>query len=71
MHLLKSTLFTDIVAACGREDMCYVRNDGLAEAKVVVSIEAWAFTDKSKTQSHTYYVSVESGGIGTSSVFLI
>lgn len=41
MHLFESSLFRDIMTACGKNDQCYVRNDGDSGKMVDIQIEGW------------------------------
>ena len=43
MYLLMNSLFTDVVATCGMEGKCYVRNDGVAMFNGTVVVEKWHF----------------------------
>lgn len=41
MYLLQRSLFRDVIVACGQDDLCYARNDGLSSASVLIWLEAW------------------------------
>jgi len=41
MHLMRKSLFRDVVAACGSDKQCFIRNDGMVPVSVVVTLEAW------------------------------
>ena len=41
MHVLGHTLFADVFAACGRNNKCYVRNDGMDPVNATIALEAW------------------------------
>ena len=64
MHLMESTLFTDVITACGRENNCYVRNDGAQGLEIVISAEAWSLEQAEATNKFNYTFSLASGGIG-------
>ena len=41
MHLLEHALFRNQIVACGKGDICYVRNDGMGPAKVELVFHVW------------------------------
>lgn len=41
MHSLERALFRDVFAACGSDNKCYIRNDGMGPVKATVTLEAW------------------------------
>ena len=41
MHLLEHVLFRDEIVACGKGDICYIRNDGMDAAEVELDFHAW------------------------------
>ena len=45
MHLLELALFRDQIVACGKGDICYVRNDGMGPAKVELVFHVWQDLD--------------------------
>lgn len=42
MHLLRRVLFQDVMAACGKDGKCFIRNDGMEEFKGHVKVESWS-----------------------------
>jgi hypothetical protein len=64
MHMLASTLFRDVFAACGQYDQCYVRNDGLKYVDVVVTVEAWALSGRQESDILSFNFSLEGQSIG-------
>lgn len=63
MHLLESSLYRDVIAACGQNFQCYVRNDGMARKNLTVHFEAWdLLTFQCKVAQ--YSASLDSGTIG-------
>mmetsp|Transcript_4303 Transcript_4303/g.9395 ORF Transcript_4303/g.9395 Transcript_4303/m.9395 type:complete len:209 (-) Transcript_4303:599-1225(-) len=63
MHLLSSSLFVDQIAACGKGDLCYVRNDDSNKVKVTVVYEAWVLEDTIPQKSYEYVNELEPGSI--------
>ena len=64
MHLLESSLFVDIFAACGRDNKCYVRNDGMASVNATVTLEAWNIQgsrNRCSVATYTFNTSLEGG----------
>lgn len=41
MHLLKMSLFSDVVATCGAHGVCFCRNDALRDINATVVLEEW------------------------------
>lgn len=64
MHLLESSLFRDVIVACGKEeDQCYVRNDGIDTIYATVSMESWSFREIHPKSLYTFTISLEAGNI--------
>ena len=63
MHLLASSLFCDVFLACGKDNRCYIRNDGSGIVNAVISMEAWALREEEPTEIFTYSISLKAGGI--------
>jgi hypothetical protein len=63
MHLLESSLFRDVIVACGKEDQCYVRNDGLETLYAVVSMESWALRETQASELYTHTISLKTESI--------
>ena len=68
MHMMESFLFRDIIAACGQEDECYVRNDAMQSVNVTVTLEAWSLPALRENDNANYNFFLEGGSIGTLSV---
>lgn len=62
MHLLEMSLFRDVVAACGRNNRCYVRNDGMEEVNVTVTLEAWTLTGTTNVSDEFTFQAFLPGG---------
>lgn len=43
MHVLRNSLFTDLITTCGEKGKCYARNDGLLMFNGTIVIEKWHF----------------------------
>ena len=41
MHILRRSLFQDVIAACGADGNCFVRNDGVRSFQGRVLVERW------------------------------
>mmetsp|Transcript_653 Transcript_653/g.1366 ORF Transcript_653/g.1366 Transcript_653/m.1366 type:complete len:171 (+) Transcript_653:302-814(+) len=63
MHLLKSSLFADQIAACGEGDLCYVRNDHFESVEFSVIFEAWDIEHTAPIRSFTHKNELEAGSI--------
>mmetsp|Transcript_2956 Transcript_2956/g.6363 ORF Transcript_2956/g.6363 Transcript_2956/m.6363 type:complete len:172 (-) Transcript_2956:899-1414(-) len=63
MHLLKSSLFVDQIAACGEGDLCYVRNDHYETVNFSVAFEAWDIEDMAPLRTYEYGNKLEGGSI--------
>ena len=68
MHMMESFLFRDVIAACGQEDQCYVRNDAMHSVNVTVTLEAWSLPARRENDAANYNFFLEGGSIGTLSV---
>jgi hypothetical protein len=68
MYMMESFLFRDVIAACGQEDQCYVRNDGMQAVNVTVALEAWSLHAPRENDAVNYTFFLEGGSIGTLSV---
>jgi hypothetical protein len=68
MHMMESFLFRDVIAACGQEDQCYVRNDAIQSVNVTVTLEAWSLSALRENDAINYIFFLEGGSIGTLSV---
>ena len=51
MHLLESTLFRDVMAACGTSNQCYFRNDGGESVEARVVFESWDLGSAAATKT--------------------
>jgi hypothetical protein len=60
---LEMSLFRDIVAACGKGDQCYVRNDGLTVLDADLSLEAWACGAEIANEVVTFKINVAPSSI--------
>jgi hypothetical protein len=60
MHLLESSLYRDQLVACGENDLCYLRNDGMVAFDIVVTFEAWSLivgdSSPAETMTYTFYI---------------
>lgn len=65
MHMMESFLFRDVIAACGQEDLCYVRNDAMQSVNVTVTLEAWSLSALKENYAVNYNFFLEGGSIGT------
>ena len=63
MHLLKSSLFVDQIAACGKGDVCYVRNDHFDKVNFSVVFEAWGLEDTAPRRTYEYKDELQPGSI--------
>lgn len=63
MHLLKSSLFVDQIVACGKGDLCYVRNDHFETVKVTLTFEAWDLQYSTKLGKHEFTNELSGGSI--------
>jgi len=45
MHLLHQHLLVDVVAACGREGLCFIKSDALVSVKVQLTIQSWKLSE--------------------------
>jgi len=71
MHLLGSTLLADVFAACGRNNNCYVRNDGVDPVNATVALEAWNIKgsrNRCSVATHVFNTSLP-GGISATTRF--
>jgi beta-mannosidase len=71
MHLLESSLFRDVFAACGRNNRCYVRNDGMEKVNVVVTLEAWSLKSSESLATFTYEAILPGGVSATGKCSII
>jgi beta-mannosidase len=63
MHLLESCLFRDVMAACGTDNRCYVRNDGRETLSAQLSFEAWNIGSAKPTQTLSYSIVLKADAI--------
>jgi hypothetical protein len=63
MHLLEASLFRDIMAACGKNNDCYIRNDGGKILSGTISFEAWRLGAPAPSDSFTQQVLLGSNSI--------
>jgi hypothetical protein len=49
MYLLRQSLFRDVFAACGKDDRCYIRNNGVRQVDASVWLEAWNLSESKPT----------------------
>ena len=65
MHLFESSLYRDVFAACGQDNRCYVRNDGINAVNATVHMEAWKLRGTQKV-TMTHNAQLNAFSIGTS-----
>ncbi len=53
MYLLRQSLFRDVFAACGKDDRCYIRNDGVHPVDASIWLEAWNLRESKATRAIT------------------
>lgn len=46
MHLLENSLFRDVFVACGANNDCFMRNDGLSSVNGSITFESWLIGDQ-------------------------
>jgi beta-mannosidase len=65
MHMLQSSLFRDVFAACGMNNWCYLRNDGIRSVDATVRLEAWNIESSrnGSAPATTYYQTSLEGGV--------
>lgn len=51
MHLLEQALFRDHIVACGKDDVCYLRNDGMNAAEVKLEFHAWRYSGRNSFEN--------------------
>ena len=71
MHLLENSLFVDVIAACGRSNKCYVRNDGIESVNATVTLEAWNIQgsrNRCSVATHAFNTNL-AGGISSTKRF--
>ena len=56
MHLLETSLFRDVIAACGKHNKCYIRNDGGRNVTATISFETWKIGTQRPMDSLTQQV---------------
>ena len=65
MHLLQSALFREVFAACGMNNWCYLRNDGMRPVDAIVTLEAWNIESSRKklAPATNYFQASLEGGV--------
>jgi len=63
MHLLEATLFRDTIVACGKDSLCYARNDGFDKQSIKLVLETWSLGSPEATHRLEKYVVLAAGGI--------
>jgi beta-mannosidase len=63
MHLLESHLFRHVMAACGTDNRCYVRNDGRETLTAQISFETWKIGNAKPTQTLSYSIILQADAI--------
>lgn len=66
--MMESFLFRDVIAACGQEGQCYVRNDGMHPINATAALEAWSLSALRENDAVNYNFFLEGGSIGTLAV---
>jgi beta-mannosidase len=61
MYLLKRHLFSDVIVACGNDDHCFARNDGLLATDVYVEIESWRMNESKPLRSASFGITFGPG----------
>jgi beta-mannosidase len=61
MYLLRQSLFRDVFAACGKDDRCYVRNDGVHPVDASVWLEAWNLRESKAMRAISRSIRLDGG----------
>jgi hypothetical protein len=61
MHLLQSSLFRDVFVACGKDGICYIRNDGLDPVTAHIVVEGWNKDENSSAWVNQHITTLQSG----------
>lgn len=51
MYLLRRSLFIDVVVACGKDDICFIRYNGYNSTVRLVRFEAWILGERQPTRT--------------------
>lgn len=61
MHLLESSLFRDVIAACGTDNQCFIRNDGGRELNARIVLESWDLVELQPIQTYKLDLKLKAG----------
>ncbi len=69
MHLLESSLFRDVMVACGVDNQCFIRNDGQGILSTRISLESWHLGDIEPIQTYNLSVLLKEDTLCKSKLF--
>jgi hypothetical protein len=61
MYLLRQSLFRHVFAAYGKDDRCYIRNDGVHPVDASVWLEAWNLRESKATRAISHSIRLDGG----------
>lgn len=70
MHMFQNTLLCDVFAACGKNNTCLIRNDGMHSIDVRANLEYWVLSQPRPIHYLTHPATLEGiGGKATAGTF--
>lgn len=67
MHMFQNSLLRDVFAACGGDNHCFVRNDGIRSVDALVNFEYWNLSEPRRLHHSTRDVHLEGGTAASNS----
>ena len=65
MHIFQNSLLQDVFAACGRDNYCYVRNDGMQSVDALIHFDYWVLLEQQRLHHSTHAAFLEGGKAAT------